>query len=70
MNAWKRIGVWLTIIGLLLVVRALWNIPLNHEEIAAFIASEGLNGTDLLLGLATIVLGAILVFQKPRKHIV
>ena len=69
MNGGKRVAVWLALGGLLLVVRASWNIPLNHEEIAAVTAGESLNSFELLLGLAMIVIGAVL-FKRGRKYMV
>jgi hypothetical protein len=68
MNRWKRVAVWLAIGGLILVVRASWDIPLTHEEIIAVAAGEGLNGFELFLGLAMIVIGAVL-FTRGRKHV-
>jgi LPXTG-motif cell wall-anchored protein len=69
MDRWKRVAIWLAILGVLLVVRVSWNIPLNHEEIAAIIGGENFNSFELLLGLAMIVIGAVL-FVRGRKHVV
>ncbi len=69
MNAWRRIAICLAIGGLLLLVRVSWNIPLSHEEIAAVAAGESLNGFEPFLGLALIVVGALL-FTRSRKPMV